>query len=111
EQAAPHVADLCIRCHAPLGWIAGRTRGGGGLQPADLEGISCSVCHRMVDPVYTPGHSPAIDEKVLAGLDDVPQATHAAHYVIDPHDRRRGPLDLGPDFFWHQWAESPFHLE
>jgi hypothetical protein len=32
-------------------------------------------------------------------------------YVIDPLDRRRGPFDLGPNFQYHEWRQSPFHRE
>ncbi|MCA9975026.1 MAG: hypothetical protein KC413_04725, partial [Anaerolineales bacterium] len=29
----------------------------------------------------------------------------------DPDDNRRGPFDLGPGFFFHNWRQSPFHRE
>ncbi len=113
EQAAPFVGDLCIRCHVPRGWIEGRSQptGGGALTEPDYEGVSCSVCHRMVDPVFEAGVSPAIDQKILGGIAQLPVDFHSAQYVIDPEDRRRGPFQLSPTFWWHAHERSPFHQE
>ncbi|MCC6662059.1 MAG: hypothetical protein IT437_14380 [Phycisphaerales bacterium] len=113
EQAAKNVGDLCIRCHVARGWIEGRSQppSGGGLEPGDLQGITCITCHRMVDPVYDDGVSPKVDREVLADLAQLPVGFHSAQFVIDPLDRRRGPLDLGGEFYWHQWERSPFHRE
>lgn len=49
---AAGAGDLCLRCHTPAGWVQKRARvtDGTGLINADLNGISCAVCHRMVDP-------------------------------------------------------------
>lgn len=104
EQAAPNVSNFCNRCHAPMGWAdpsAGMV----------AEGISCSMCHRMVDPVYKPGISPEIDKDILGALADRPRETHSAHAVIDSFERRRGPFALEPGFPWHRWQQSPFHLD
>ncbi|MBC7833811.1 MAG: hypothetical protein H7Y88_01765 [Phycisphaerales bacterium] len=121
NQDAAFAGDLCLRCHTPGGWIEGRSTptDGSMLAGADFEGVSCSVCHRMVDPVYVEGVSPAEDQQVLADLEvgsnGVPINPHTANYVLDPLDRRRGPLDLDADwpggFFWHQWLYSPLHSE
>ena len=115
EQDADFAGDLCLRCHAPVAWIAGRTipTDGSGMSQAldDFDGVSCSVCHRMVDPVYEAGN-PAIDATILAGLSFPPQhEVHTGQFVIDPDDNRRGPFDLGGGFFWHEWRESSFHRE
>jgi hypothetical protein len=116
EREAPFVGDTCLRCHAPQGWIMGRSTptDGSALQGVDFEGVACSVCHRMVDPIYTPGQSPADDVAILAGLTQLPFNPHSANYIWDPQDRRRGPFNLDADwgghFGFHQYRQSPFHL-
>jgi hypothetical protein len=132
NQDAAFAGDICLRCHAPMGWIAGRsvpTDGsalGGNYDefgqywefPGDFEGVSCCVCHRMVDPMNAPG-APARDAAILAALQNnppgngVPPDPGSANYVFDDQDVRRGPLDLyeywGEGFIFHYWAQSPFH--
>lgn len=109
--------ETCLRCHVPQGWIQGHSTptDGSALEPTDFESVSCSMCHRMVDPVYTPGQSPAVDQKILTGLGQLPFNPHSANYVIDPEDRRRGPFDLNADwggsFPFHAYEQSPYHRE
>lgn len=52
ENGFPGSGDLCIRCHVPTGWLDGRSTptDGSALTAADAEGVSCSLCHQMVDP-------------------------------------------------------------
>jgi len=111
EQDVAHVGETCLRCHAPVGWLEGRSEptDGSGLIGKDFDGVSCIVCHRMVDPVFKEGVSPPDDEAILAELLEIPPNAHTANYVIDPLDRRRGPFQLDPGFPWHEWLESPFH--
>jgi len=109
--------ESCLRCHVPAGWIQGRSvpTDGSALKGADFEGVSCSMCHRMVDPDYTAGVDPAVDLAIIAGLTEVPMNPHSANYVIDPEDRRRGPFDVvadwGGTFPFHQVEISPFHRD
>jgi hypothetical protein len=46
----PELTSNCLRCHAPRGWLGGRAEPGDGsrLEIADLDGISCDLCHRLV---------------------------------------------------------------
>ncbi|MFK7883665.1 MAG: GC-type dockerin domain-anchored protein [Phycisphaerales bacterium] len=113
NQDAAFSGDLCIRCHTPGGWLGGRSTptDGSALAGADFQGVSCNFCHRMVDPDYKPGLSPAIDVPVLDDLAALPVNPHSGNFVVDPQDRRRGPFDMGPDFFYHEWAQSPFHQD
>ncbi|HJP01443.1 MAG TPA: multiheme c-type cytochrome [Planctomycetota bacterium] len=115
EQDLGSGGDLCLRCHTPTGWLDGRSRptDGSALDPnlGDFDGVNCHFCHRMVDPVYTPGEDPAEDVAIHASVGPVPADPHSAQYIVDPFDRRRGPFDLGPNFFWHEWLESPFHQQ
>lgn len=52
EQDFDGVGDLCLRCHAPSGWVAGRSTptDGSALTYFDSEGVECMVCHRLVNP-------------------------------------------------------------
>src|SRR5690606_30522477 len=112
EQDAAFAGDLCLRCHTPGGWLAGRSEptSGAGLITEDFEGLNCNMCHRMVDPFYKPGVGRAVDRPISAGLSDPPMSEHSGHFVVDPLDRRRGPFDLG-SFSRHAWLESPFRAE
>ncbi len=112
-----NAGEFCLRCHAPMGWFQGRATAtdGSSLDPLDYEGVSCSICHRSVDPDYKPGISPSVDQDVLAalGFDRPPQSGQGGplangHLVIDNLDRRRGPFDLG-QFFFHEFRQSNFH--
>jgi hypothetical protein len=103
--------SLCLRCHAPGGFLAGRATpaDGSALTDTDFEGVSCHLCHRLVDPVADPAN-PADDAAILAALADPPSTSHGGQYVVDPEDRRRGPFDLGV-FSYHDWRQSPYHRE
>lgn len=110
NQDAAFAGDMCLRCHTPGGWLAGRSEpsNGSALLDIDMEGVNCNFCHRMVDPVPNPGN-PAPDAAILAALATPPTNPHSGNFVVDPYDRRRGPYDLGPEFFYHEWLQSPFH--
>ncbi len=120
NQDADFAGDLCIRCHTPGGWLAGRSTptDGSALLAIDFQGVSCNFCHRMVDPVYEAGVNPDADLEILnnlaeiaPGIAAIPETPHSGNYVVDHFDRRRGPFDLGDNFFYHDWELSPFHQE
>ncbi len=118
EQDAAFVGDLCLRCHSPIGWLEGRSipTDGSGLREGDYDGVSCHVCHRMVDPVFDAAENPPDDVPILNALlidpnNDIPLDAHSGQYVIDPLDRRRGPFDMVPFFGMHEWRRSPYHQE
>ena len=50
----PNMTDLCLRCHMPGGWLAGRSdpTNGSAMTGADFEGLQCEFCHRMYDPFF-----------------------------------------------------------
>ncbi len=112
NQDAAFSGDLCLRCHAPGGWLAGRSEptDGSALIDIDFEGVNCNMCHRMVDPEFAPGVSPAEDEAILASIGILPVNPHTGSFIIDPLDRRRGPFDL-ENFNSHDWFQSPFFSE
>jgi len=103
---------LCLRCHTPGGFLAGRTTpaDGSALSDVDYQGVNCHLCHRLVDPIAA-AENPSVDPAILAALASAPGDAHGGQFVVDPQDRRRGPFDLGPTFFYHQWLQSPFHRE
>jgi len=126
ERDAGESGDACLKCHAPAGWIENRVTptDGSALTDADKMGVSCIICHRMVNPVEQAGASPpagstsvtpTTDREILEalGANRPPDfanggPTAANGFVIDTKDRRRGPYDLG--FLpYHEWAQSPFH--
>jgi len=124
NQAVEGAGEFCMRCHVPGAFIAGRhvPADGSGLHPSDFEGVSCAVCHRMVDPDYKADISPPVDFAILSALaadDLVPQQSSNARFIIDPLDNRRGPYDPAsmpfnphfgaPGFPPPEMYESPFH--
>lgn len=112
NQDAPFAGDLCLRCHMPQGWLQGRSvpTDGSAMLPDDFQGVSCSVCHRMVDPWGVPSQNPPQDVAILAGLTHPPVNPHSGQMVMDPEDNRRGPFDLG-NFNSHNWLQSPFYSQ
>ena len=59
-------AELCVRCHAPTGWLAGRgtPTNGSFLSSSDKHGISCDLCHRATfpSPVLSDGGVPDLSD-------------------------------------------------
>jgi hypothetical protein len=115
NQDVANGGELCLRCHTPGAWLDGRSTpaDGSALNPSlgDLDGVTCNFCHRLVDPIYDPNENPRLDTRILQSLAEVPVAPHTGQYVIDPTDVRRAPFDLGPNFFYHDWRQSPYHEE
>lgn len=111
NQDAPDSGDLCIRCHMPRGWLRGRSTptDGSELLASDMSGVSCDLCHRLVDPFYVPGVSPAIDADILGDLADPPSNVGNGMYVVDPTGARRGPFVDATS--GHAVLVSPFHRE
>lgn len=110
NQDAPDSGDLCLRCHIAAGWIRGRSVPTDGTQmlASDKHGVSCDLCHGLVDPIPDPAN-PVEDAAVLAALTSVPADFANGMFVIDPTGVRRGPFadaTLG-----HPILVSPFHRE
>jgi len=109
NQDAANSGDLCLRCHFSRGWLAGRSvpTDGSRMQPADTEGITCALCHRMVNPVYTAGVSPTNDAPILGALSFKGTNYGNGMFVIDPNGLRRGPYTNAT--LGHDSLGSPFH--
>lgn len=122
NQDAPESGDLCIRCHAPVGWLEGRSEptDGSALNDDDREGVQCGFCHRMVkptqlgvnpypdDPDYT-ASTYLGDQTYLATLDSIPAWSANGMYIADSEDIRRGPYVDAPAN--HGTYYSPFHSD
>lgn len=111
NQDAPDSGDLCLRCHTSRGWLQGRSVPTDGTQilEADKIGVSCDLCHRLVDPFYDPGFNPPQDEGILASLSLPPAEFGNGMYVVDPTGARRGPfVDAASG---HPVLVSPFHRD
>ncbi|TPV97050.1 MAG: hypothetical protein B7733_01500 [Myxococcales bacterium FL481] len=70
HQDAPGETQLCIRCHSPQAFLAGRGDAIAidELEPGDFEGIGCDLCHRMVESNAPLGNaSYAIDDEGVDG--------------------------------------------
>ncbi len=111
NQDAANSGDLCLRCHLPRGWLAGRSvpTDGSRMEAADGDGVSCALCHRMVDPVYQSGVSPTNDLPLLAALSFPGTEYGNGMFVIDPTGTRRGPFSnaAAP----HSFLASAFHRQ
>ncbi len=119
--------EFCLRCHLPRGWLEGRSTApdGSTMTAEDLEGVQCIVCHRLVDPEYSP-ENPERDLTVLAGITTPVTVTAptlilgSGTMIADPRDHRRGPLvisdvvNLDPHYFYsgnRDTLTSPYHKD
>ncbi len=111
NQDVSNAGHFCMRCHVPMSMVTRHAvpADGSALSSLDRDGVSCHLCHTMVDPIYKPGVSPLEDAPILAGLlSGAPQHYGNAMFVVDPTATRRGPL---PDA-WdapHGFITSAFH--
>jgi len=116
NQDAGFGGDTCIRCHSPNAWLSGRSvpTDGSAFKNADFDGVTCNICHRLVNPVSSK-NSPVEDQPILDALTaDGLLPTHPgnAQYVVDPADTRRGPLDDVPaNYHGVPIIVSPFHRQ
>jgi hypothetical protein len=109
NQDVPNVGTFCMRCHVPNSFQSGHALDvdGSTLDDYDRDGVSCHLCHTMVDPLFIPGISPDEDAAALAQHAAVPQHYANAMFVLDPTGTRRGPR---PDAVsTHATIYSPFH--
>lgn len=109
NQDVPGVGYYCLRCHVPMSVATGHALDptGASLDDQDREGVSCHLCHSLVDPKYQPGKSPSFDQPILDALASPPSHYGNAMFVLDPNGLRRGPYaDASPP---HPAVTSPFH--
>lgn len=110
----PESGEFCLRCHTSTGWYAGRSAlsDGSSLISSDIRnGVSCQLCHRMVDPIpSTSDQAVSIDSEIRTTLALLPPLDHpgSGMIILDPQDRRRGPFDLGTGFSFHTAYQTDF---
>ncbi len=110
NQDVANVGYYCLRCHVPMSIVTGHANQADGstLDPIDRDGVTCHLCHSMVDPIFKPGISPPEDELILNVMSELPGFYGNSMFVLDPNGHRRGPLDdatMAP----HVTVYSPFH--
>ncbi len=111
ERDVAGAGDLCLRCHSPEGWIAGRSTptDGSGLQSGDSHGVSCDLCHRLTNPDLTEWLGVQV-APFLAHDDALPPAGWygSGMYVLWANQNEKlGPYaDINPP---HAFQQSKFH--
>ncbi len=81
--------EYCLRCHSPMGWLAGRSEDftGSSIRGTDLDGVQCDYCHRAGDPLHPDTTIPISPGFPVPGYGD---GMHAVQRSTFP---RRGPFD------------------
>jgi len=116
NQDLDHAGETCLRCHFPKGWLEGRSvpEDGSSMTADDRQGVQCSICHRLVDPIASVENPPQ-DGPILAALLQPVPTFGSAMFVVDPQDRLRGPFDIigdlgnDPHLPSRSTLISPFH--
>jgi hypothetical protein len=80
--------EFCIRCHSPMGWLAGHSEDftGQALSGTDFDGVQCDYCHRSVDPLNP-------DSSVPFFASPVPGYGNGMHALQKLTTPKRGPYD------------------
>ena len=114
EQDFDGSGDLCLRCHATAGWLAGRSTptDGSGLASGDDDGVECGYCHTLTNP----DDSEHLGEQFPPYLanDEVPPPDTIGYYGSGMASLWNGNEKLGPYAAddaqaKHQRAGSSFH--
>ena len=86
NQDVAGVGEYCLRCHTPSAWIQGRSSlpDGSALTEDDLHGVSCAVCHSLVDPMSEEGRGM---------VESAPPGYGNGMLVIDSRKTMRGPYE------------------
>ncbi len=113
QNDAVDAGEYCLRCHVPSGWFSGRSEpaDGSALTADDkAAGLSCEVCHRMVDPIAgAQDEATERDAFLRAQLEDSPPTDHfgSAMIILDTQDNRRGPFAF-PNYGYHVRWQAVF---
>lgn len=102
NQDIPEVGEFCLRCHAPRGWLEGRSTpaDGSALNEEDNHGVSCDICHRLVDPM---------SEEAKKFAKETPPSPGNAMMVVDTANVVRGPYGDGKGAMPHGTMKSEYH--
>ncbi len=112
EQDFAGSGDLCLRCHAPKGWLDGFSEpsDGSALTDQHSDGVECALCHRMTNP----------DQSEHIGVQNPPFIAHSGGpnpeaflgsgmYVLFHAHARFGPYNDSTAN--HGSVKSDFHRE
>ena len=131
NQDANLAGNFCLRCHAPTQYFR-EGADGGDINPAsleDMDGVNCTVCHRMTNPEYGPdsavgypGDPADPDQPIIKDLvseELLPNSFGNAQLVLDPDNTRRAQYDDVPENYHgvDQFGEdiriitSPYHQQ
>jgi hypothetical protein len=102
--------DLCLRCHTPQGWLAGRSTptDGSALSPSsDSDGVECDLCHRLTDPVALPPQPLGVQSPGFEASTGGEGHYGSAQYVMFAGSDKLGPYSDADAR--HQWQPSAFH--
>ncbi|MHC4494823.1 MAG: multiheme c-type cytochrome [Planctomycetota bacterium] len=96
------VGEFCLRCHSARGWLEDRSTpaDGSALNREDMYGVSCDVCHRLMDP---------LSDEAKKLITDVPPSYGNAMMVADPANTVRGPYGDGKGAMPHLTKKSEYH--
>ena len=108
NQDAGSGGELCIRCHVPSAWLNGRSTpsDGSAFTAADMQGVTCSVCHRLVAPYAITGEASRDATERTFIKNNTPGGLlmlGSSALVIDRLDYRRGPFTVSS---FHDTEES-----
>lgn len=94
--------EFCIRCHSPMGWLAGHSEDftGQSLAGTDFDGVQCDYCHRTGDPLNPDSTISMIANYTVPGYGN---GMHAVQKYVYP---KRGPFDSLSG--WHTTLYDPF---
>ncbi len=96
------VGEFCWRCHSARGWLEDRSTpaDGSALNREDMHGVSCDVCHRLIDP---------LSDEAAKLINDVPPGYGNAMMVADPANMVRGPYGNARGAMPHRTMKSEYH--
>ncbi len=110
EQDFNGSGDLCLRCHVTKGWIGGHSTptDGSGLATSDLDGVTCELCHKIVNPDDSE-HVGVQIAPFIANDGGTPKKAYrgSGMYVIWGGAERLGPYS-DPQTP-HAWMQSKLH--
>lgn len=96
------VGEFCLRCHAPRGWLENRSTPGdaSALNAEDMHGVSCDICHRLMDP---------LSDEARKLIKHVPPSYGNAMMVADPANVVGGPYSDSKGAMPHATRKSEYH--
>ena len=110
EQDFDGSGDLCLRCHMPKGWLAGRstpTDGTGLSASSDSDGVECDFCHQLTDPVAQVPQPVGVQNPGFEAFTTGGEAHYGSgQYVMYDGNEKLGPYDDADAR--HQWTQSSF---